>query len=104
MRAAADNLTPVVLELGGKDAAILCEDVKLDDVVPLIMRGTFQNCGQNCIGLERVIAHTDIYDALVDRLTQLVANVRAGPPLEGGHTYDCGAMTMAQQVSGSQDL
>ena len=42
--------TPVVLELGGKDAAILCEDADLGQAVPIIMRGTYQNVGQNCVG------------------------------------------------------
>lgn len=71
MRAASDRLTPVVLELGGKDAAILCDglfvfslieywtlfeqDADLDQAVPIIMRGTYQNMGQNCIG--RYTAH-----------------------------------------------
>ena len=50
MAGAAPHLKPVVLELGGKDAMVFCEDVKLADVVPWAMRGCFQNCGQNCCG------------------------------------------------------
>ena len=65
MRAASDNLTPVVLELGGKDAAVVCDDCDYDQVIQLALRGTFQNCGQNCIGLERLVVHAGIYDKFV---------------------------------------
>ena len=50
MKHASHTLTPVVLELGGKDAAVLCGDCDLNQAVSLVMRGTFQNAGQNCIG------------------------------------------------------
>jgi acyl-CoA reductase-like NAD-dependent aldehyde dehydrogenase len=48
MSGCAPSLKPCVLELGGKDPMVFCDDVKLDDVVPWSMRGCFQNCGQNC--------------------------------------------------------
>ena len=78
MRAAADTLTPVVLELGGKDAAIVCEDADFGQVVNLALRGTFQNCGQNCIGLERLVVHAALYDKLVDALAPKVRGVHMG--------------------------
>jgi aldehyde dehydrogenase (NAD+) len=46
MKAAAETLTPVLLELGGKDAAVICDDCDFNQVVDITMRGTFQNCGQ----------------------------------------------------------
>eukprot|EP00730_Choanoeca_flexa_P009643 TRINITY_DN12733_c0_g1_i1.p1 TRINITY_DN12733_c0_g1~~TRINITY_DN12733_c0_g1_i1.p1 ORF type:complete len:614 (+),score=136.64 TRINITY_DN12733_c0_g1_i1:56-1897(+) len=92
MRSAADNLTPVVLELGGKDAAIICEDCDFDQVCNLALRGTFQNCGQNCIGLERMVIHSGIYDRFVSTLTPKVQALTQGCPLQGD--ADCGAMTM----------
>lgn len=46
MRTASETLTPVVLELGGKDAAVICDDCDFGQVVDIMMRGTFQNCGQ----------------------------------------------------------
>jgi len=48
MSGCAPNLKPCILELGGKDPMVFCDDVKIDDVVPWAMRGCFQNCGQNC--------------------------------------------------------
>ena len=92
MRDAAENLTPVVLELGGKDAAIVCEDADVSQVINLTLRGTFQNCGQNCIGLERLVVHTDIYDDFVATMQEKVGALTQGPPLSGD--FDCGAMTM----------
>lgn len=78
MRQAAESLTPVVLELGGKDAAIVCDDADLAQVVNLAMRGTFQNCGQNCIGLERLVVHAKVYDDFVGRVEGLVRGLVQG--------------------------
>ena len=88
MRAAADTLTPVVLELGGKDAAIVCEDADFGQVVNLALRGTFQNCGQNCIGLERLVVHAALYDKLVDALAPKVRGVHMGQ-VGGGRGREC---------------
>lgn len=98
MKAAADTLTPVVLELGGKDAAVVCEDCDFDQVTNMAMRGTFQNCGQNCCGLERLVVHERIYDRFVEDMKKRVNALTQGPPLDG--EFDCGAMTMGErQVS-----
>lgn len=45
MKSASETLTPVTLELGGKDAAIVCADADIAQVIPIVMRGVFQNCG-----------------------------------------------------------
>lgn len=103
MRQAAETLTPVVLELGGKDAAVVCDDCDFDQVVNLSLRGTFQNCGQNCIGLERLVVQESIYKRFVDVMENKVRKLIQGPPMEGN--FDCGAMTMgAAQMKGIQDL
>jgi aldehyde dehydrogenase (NAD+) len=96
MTAASLHIKPVVLELGGKDAAIICEDVDLNQVVPIIMRGVFQNSGQNCVGLERIIVHEKIYEDLIERVVPLVKNLRQGSPLAG--QVDVGAMTMVKNA------
>ncbi|CAI7850553.1 unnamed protein product [Closterium sp. NIES-53] len=54
LEASAVNLTPTVLELGGKDAFIVCDDADLKQVVPIALRAVFQCSGQNCIGAERL--------------------------------------------------
>ncbi|KAL1916030.1 uncharacterized protein VTP21DRAFT_6034 [Calcarisporiella thermophila] len=93
---AASKLCPCTLELGGKDCAILCEDANLEHAFPLIMRGNFQNCGQNCVGLERIIAHTKLYDTFVSKAKELIDQLKMGSPLDE-ENVDCGAMTMAGQ-------
>lgn len=77
---AARSLTPVLAELGGKDPFIVLDSAArdLDRIVEIILRGTFQAAGQNCIGIERVIAPPAIYDKLVERLEPRVKALRIG--------------------------
>jgi len=79
---AAKSLIPVTVELGGKDAAIILDDnttIKdIDSIVSILMRGTFQSAGQNCIGIERVIALPAIHDLLVEKLKEKVLGLRLG--------------------------
>ena len=84
------------MELGGKDAAIVLNDTRdLDKVSSIIMRGVFQSAGQNCIGIERVIACKDVYDRLVGILQRRIKLLRVGDALEDekqGREVDVGAM------------
>ncbi|KAK9805787.1 hypothetical protein WJX73_010284 [Symbiochloris irregularis] len=93
MRAAADRLTPVTLELGGKDAFIVCPDADLNQAVPTALRGAFQSCGQNCAGAERFIVHSDVHDTFVQRVAETTNRLRQGPPLGQG-MVDAGAMCL----------
>ncbi|KAJ1980656.1 Meiotic Sister-Chromatid recombination aldehyde dehydrogenase [Dimargaris verticillata] len=95
MRNAADQLTPCVLELGGKDCFIVRHDCPLDQALPLLLRGVFQNSGQNCIGAERILVHADVYDELVDRVVRHVKQLQLGAPLDEP-CVDIGAMTMGE--------
>jgi len=86
---AAKALIPVVAELGGKDASIVLDSVSKRDlprVIEILMRGSFQASGQNCIGIERIVAAPGIYDRLVSILEPRVRALRLGP------TADVGAM------------
>ena len=65
MAAAAKNLTPVVLELGGKDAAVVCRDADLDLAAQGIVWGAFLNAGQTCASVERVYVEAAVADAFV---------------------------------------
>ncbi|KAI1779083.1 ALDH-like protein [Hypoxylon cercidicola] len=77
---AAKSLTPVVAELGGKDAAVILDSAERDlgRIVDILMRGTFQASGQNCIGIERIIAAPGVYDKLVAMLEPRVKALRLG--------------------------
>ncbi|KAJ7349173.1 Aldehyde/histidinol dehydrogenase [Mycena albidolilacea] len=95
--AATEHLTPVTLELGGKDPAIILEGTDLNKWSSLWMRGIFQNVGQNCIGIERLIVHSSQHDELYDMLQKRIEMLRLGSVLskqDSGfvNTVDCGAM------------
>ena len=81
---AAKALTPVTVELGGKDPAIVLEDATLDDTAAIIMRGVFQSAGQNCIGIERVIALPRVYDRLLETVLPKIRQMRLGSVLLDG--------------------
>ncbi|KAM5346745.1 hypothetical protein ACJ41O_009750 [Fusarium nematophilum] len=83
---AAKSLTPVVAELGGKDPFIVLDSAArdLNRIAEVILRGTFQAAGQNCIGIERVIAPSAIHDKLVQLLEPRVKALRLGPQADVG--------------------
>ncbi len=68
MRAAAEHLTPVTLELGGKSPAIVDEDAKIDLAAKRITWGKFLNAGQTCIAPDYVLVHKNIKDELVSKI------------------------------------
>ena len=102
LEAAAENLTPVVLELGGKDPIIICDDANLSQLVPIAMRATFQSCGQNCTGAERILIQEGVYDKFISMVLPTVEKMRQGAPLKG--IVDCGAMCMPGQAQKVQAL
>ncbi|KAL3696761.1 hypothetical protein R1sor_010837 [Riccia sorocarpa] len=92
METAAKTLTPVTLELGGKDPVIVCEDADLSQVIHMAVRATLQSAGQNCAGAERFYVHESIHDQFVKEIAKIVKSVRVGPPLE--KHCDVGAICM----------
>jgi acyl-CoA reductase-like NAD-dependent aldehyde dehydrogenase len=70
----------VVLELGGNAAVIVDRDADLDDAVERIVFGAFYQSGQSCIGVQRIIIHADIYEALKTRLVKKTKMLVAGNP------------------------
>ncbi|WP_127781823.1 aldehyde dehydrogenase family protein [Rhodococcus sp. X156] len=94
MMAAAQNLTPVVMELGGKDAALVAADADVPAAADAIAWGAMGNSGQTCVGVERVYVHRSVRDQLVAELQKALAQVRPGS--EDGASY--GPMTMPAQV------
>ncbi|CAE7536842.1 ALDH22A1 [Symbiodinium necroappetens] len=89
----AEQITPVILELGGKDPFVVCEDAQVDEAMTqLVVRGAFQNMGQNCAGPERFIVYEQVYDLFCQKVTDLVKQLKQGPPLGSeGSFVDCGA-------------
>ena len=84
-RAASSSLTPLCLELGGKDPAIILDDLtdkELDRVVATLVRGVFQSAGQNCIGIERIICLPETYPKLITKLKPIIQSLRPGSALD----------------------
>ena len=82
MRAAAEDLKRVTLELGGNDPAIVLPDVDPAQVAPRLFWGAFTNSGQICIAIKRLYVHERTYRPLVDALAALARQVKLGDGLE----------------------
>ncbi|KAJ2719275.1 Meiotic Sister-Chromatid recombination aldehyde dehydrogenase [Coemansia sp. Benny D115] len=105
MRSASANLTPVTLELGGKDCAIVFADADMSQCIPVLMRGVVQNASQNCIGIERILVQAGAYDAFVDQMARRIKAVRLGAVLDDPKgEVDCGAMILASDFDRLQAL
>ena len=95
MAAAAKNLTPVVLELGGKDAAVVCRDADLDRAAKGVVWGAFVNAGQTCASVERVYVEQAVAEAFTAKVVEETRRLRVGDPAAG--EVDVGPMTMERQ-------
>ena len=93
-RAGADNVTPVVLELGGKSAHVVFADAALDDAADAITRGILQNAGQTCSAGSRLIVDERVHDELTEKLVERFARVRLGA---GVDDPDLGPLISAKQ-------
>eukprot|EP01062_Namystynia_karyoxenos_P043465 TRINITY_DN3184_c0_g1_i2.p1 TRINITY_DN3184_c0_g1~~TRINITY_DN3184_c0_g1_i2.p1 ORF type:complete len:645 (+),score=203.69 TRINITY_DN3184_c0_g1_i2:80-1936(+) len=103
MQAAARGPTPVILELGGKDPFIVCDDVDPESLAQLVVRGAYQNMGQNCAGPERFIVYDKIYDSFCSSVTAIVRQLNQGPPLSSDY-IDCGACVHPPSLKNYQRL
>jgi len=97
IRQSADTLTPVILELGGKDSFIVCDDADLEQAVHAALAGVFIAAGQNCLAAERFFVFDRIYDAFEARVVEEVGALRQGPPLTD-ERVDVGAMVTPAQL------
>ena len=70
----------IVLELGGNAAVVVDRDTDLDDAVARIIFGAFYQSGQSCIGVQRILIHADVYEAMRDKLVAETATLKAGDP------------------------
>src|SRR3954469_5366653 len=97
MKRAADTLTPVSLELGGKDPLIVLRDADLERAVNATATGGLLNSGQACTSIERVYVEEPVYDEFVAGLAEQVRALRQGTD---GRSYgaDIGAMATPAQV------
>lgn len=94
MAACAETLTPVILECGGKDVAIVDEDADLELAAQSIAWAACANAGQTCIGTERVYVHEKVYERVLHRLVEIGRDLTPG--VEADSPY--GPMTMPSQL------
>jgi acyl-CoA reductase-like NAD-dependent aldehyde dehydrogenase len=97
MRRAAETLTPVSLELGGKDPMIVLSDANVDRAANLAVFWSMFNGGQTCISVERVYVEEPIYDEFVDKVEKYAKELRVGKP-DGPGSVDVGAVTTPDQL------
>jgi succinate-semialdehyde dehydrogenase/glutarate-semialdehyde dehydrogenase len=93
MALAAPRLLPLVLELGGADAAIVCKDADLDKAANGVVWAGLSNAGQSCGGIQRVLVHKDVYEVFLGKVCGLVEKLRLGD----GFDADMGPMTSLRQ-------
>ncbi len=96
--AAAQNVVPCVLELGGKSAAIVHEDADLEAFENDIRWGIYFNAGQVCSAMSRVIVHESHHDELVERAVKVARSLKVGP----GVDQPAFGPTMGSMVSDAQ--
>jgi aminomuconate-semialdehyde/2-hydroxymuconate-6-semialdehyde dehydrogenase len=80
MKAASTGVRPVSLELGGKNPGIVFSDCDFDAAVAGISRATFMNCGQVCLGTERVYVQREIFERFVHALRESAEALKPGHP------------------------
>ncbi len=86
---AAARLIPYSMELGGKNAMIVLEDADIEACIDNLLDGTFANCGQQCIAIERVYVMAPIYDAFLARLAEKMRALRLGSTKDYDHHIGC---------------
>jgi acyl-CoA reductase-like NAD-dependent aldehyde dehydrogenase len=95
MERAARRLTPVSLELGGKDPMLVLDDADVDLAAHAAVWGAMFNAGQTCVSVERVYVHEQVYDQFVDAVVRDVQALQVG----AGEGNNFGAMIDEQQLA-----
>jgi acyl-CoA reductase-like NAD-dependent aldehyde dehydrogenase len=100
--ACAKKLIPSVLELGGKDAMIVLADADLDVASSAAVWGSYTNCGQVCLSVERLFVEESISEAFASRCVEKTKKLRLGPGSDP--STDVGPLIRQQHVQRMRDL
>ncbi|MBB5782991.1 aldehyde dehydrogenase family protein [Nonomuraea jabiensis] len=90
----AATVTPMLLELGGNDGVIVAEDADLDEATTHIVWGALQNTGHGCVSLEVAYVVASVYDAFVEKVSDLARQVRVG----SDHDAQIGPVPLTSQI------
>ena len=99
--AAAQNVVPVTLELGGKSPQLVFEDADLDGALPFLVNAGIQNAGQTCSASSRILVARPRYDEVVTRMAERYQTLVAGPALEN---LSLGPLVSARQKEIVEDF
>lgn len=77
------GMVPMIMELGGKDAAIVLDDADLDDAASDIVSGAYNYSGQRCTAVKRILASDKVADELVPKLKSKIEKLKVGNPRDG---------------------
>jgi acyl-CoA reductase-like NAD-dependent aldehyde dehydrogenase len=98
MQKAAETLTPVACELGGKDPMIVLEDADLAAAARWGVWGAMYNAGQSCVAVERVYVLDKVYDEFVRQVVAQVSDLKVGYSTQLDNENDLGPLTFARQI------
>ena len=98
--AAAQNVVPVTLELGGKSPQLVFDDADLDAALPFLVNAGIQNAGQTCSASSRILVQKSVYDQVVERMATSYAGLRAGPALDDLNVGPLVSMRQKEIVEG----
>ena len=93
-RAAADNIIPVTLELGGKSPQLVFADADIDAAIPFLVNAGIQNAGQTCSASSRILVHESRYAEVMERMAARYRELQSGPALQD---LDLGPMVSQRQ-------
>ena len=82
MSLCGERVTPVTLELGGKSAGIILDDIPLDQVLPSLVPAGIGHSGQVCAALTRILAPRERYDEVVGAIAEMLSQFKVGDPLD----------------------
>lgn len=101
-RTAANNLTHVQLELGGKAPSIVFADADIDQAVDACFNSRWDNCGQVCTCNERMYVHEDIYDVFMEKFLAKTKAIKVGNPMNDD--VDMGPKVNASELKNMEHL
>lgn len=97
--AAAQRLIPCSLELGGKDAMVVCADADIDRAADCAAWAGLFNAGQTCVSVERIYVEAAVHDEFVQKLVAKASALRQGMDTRHDYSCDIGAMASEQQLA-----
>jgi len=98
--AAAQNVVPVTLELGGKSPQLVFDDADIDAALPFLVNAGIQNAGQTCSASSRILVQRGVYDEVVSKMAERYSNLKVGTALSD---LDLGPMISQRQKTIVED-